>query len=258
MRPSLSSRTRLARSPWVWLGVLAALLVFLEPSPVEWRVGELSVDQWVQDRFFDFTSGKWCVDDKGPVGRALFYTGPKVLLMALAVALGVCVFVPARVWAARGLGKRWFADRRTLLFLIASLALIPLVCNRIKAVSNVYCPYEHTRYGGYAPYVRVWEPYTPEFKEYQRTHRDRGRGFPAGHASGGFALMALAYAASSRRWRMAGVLTGVFAGWWMGLYQMLKGAHYLNHTLVTWCVAWLLVLLLARLFKPVGWRDEVA
>lgn len=248
------NRFRIARSAWVWLAVLAALLVFLEPTPLEWRVNGLSVDQWLQDKFY-LGDRTWWVDDKGPVGRVFFYNGPKILIIAASVFVGVCALMPARVWAARGLAGRWFADRRTALFLLAALALIPLGCNRIKAVSNIYCPYEHTRYGGYAPYVRVWESYTPEFKEFQRAKRDRGRGFPAGHASGGFALMAFAYAARARRWRIAGVLLGVFAGWWMGLYQMFKGAHYLNHTLVTWCLAWIAVLLLARLFRPVGWRE---
>lgn len=252
---SALNRFRPARSVFVWLAVLAGLLVFLEPTDWEWRIGGLSVDQWIQDRFY-LGDKAWLLDGEAEPWRLLFYNGPKILIMVFAATMGLCAFVPARLWTSRGLDGQWFADRRTTLFLVAVLALVPLGCNRLKAVTNIYCPYENTRYGGYAPYVRIWESYPEEFKKRQTATHDRGRGFPAGHASGGFALMALAYAARSRRWRIAGVMLGVFAGWWMGVYQMLKGAHYLNHTLVTWCLAWLGVILLARLFRPVGWREE--
>ncbi len=254
----MSFSTRLAKailSPWFWLAVLAALLVFLEPTPLEIRVGELSVDQWLQDKFCR-GSATWMVDAKNRLGVLLFYSGPKVLLIALSVLVGLCAFAPKRLWQKQGWGDRWFADRRTTLFLVACLALIPLGCNRLKAVSNIYCPYEHTRYGGTAPYVRLWDSYPSEFKRHQVENHERGRGFPAGHASGGFALMGLAMVFRERRWRVAGLLAGIFTGFWMGLYQMFKGAHYLNHTLVTACLAWLGVLLLARLFNPLGRRTE--
>jgi membrane-associated PAP2 superfamily phosphatase len=33
-------------------------------------------------------------------------------------------------------------------------------------------------------------------------------------------------------------------GWIMGLYQMLKGAHYLSHTVTTMLLAWIIICLI--------------
>jgi len=79
--------------------------------------------------------------------------------------------------------------------------------------------------------------------------KKRGRCFPAGHASGGYALFSLAGLATSRRGRWIGVSIGLVVGGAMGGYQMLKGAHYLSHTVVTVFVCWIVFLLLRRLFK---------
>ena len=43
------------------------------------------------------------------------------------------------------------------------------------------------------------------------------------------------------------------AGWVMGIYQMLKGAHFLSHTIVTMLIALIIVQVLAwllRIHKP--------
>ncbi|MEI3479028.1 MAG: phosphatase PAP2 family protein [Bilophila sp.] len=74
--------------------------------------------------------------------------------------------------------------------------------------------------------------------------RSRGKCFPAGHASGGFALMMLFFA-FPRRLRWFGLALGLAAGWWMGLYQMLRGQHFLSHTLFTMIGAWMIIVLIA-------------
>ena len=235
------------------LAGLLFVLLFMEPSAWEIRAGGLSLDQALQDRFYDFEARRWCVDEKGLLGRVLFYDGPKMLLIAISVVVGGAALLWGRAEAAMRRRLVWLPDRRSLVFFVLALVLIPLVCNRGKAVTNLYCPYEHTRYSGYAPYVRLWDSYPEEFKSIQRANpKERGRGFPAGHASGGFALMSLAFILPGRR--RLGVLIGCAAGWWMGTYQMLKGAHYLSHTITTWCLAWLMLLALAALVKPAAFR----
>ena len=71
--------------------------------------------------------------------------------------------------------------------------------------------------------------------------------FPAGHASGGFALLGLYWILKSRRWR--GLALGLGVGCWMGLYQVARGEHFLSHTLATAALAWLLCAGLAWLAK---------
>ncbi len=227
------------------LAGLAFVLLFLEPTPWEIRIGGLSVDQALADPFWNADTKTWAVDNRAQPWALLFYTGPKLLIVAFEAVVGLAALLPERVLRARG---AWLPSRRTLVFLALCLALIPLVCNRGKAVTNIYCPYEHTRYAGYAPYVRLWDAYPAGFKAKQAADpKERGRGFPAGHASGGFALMSLAFVLR-RRW--LGVVIGSVAGWAMGGYQMVKGAHYFSHTVTTWCLAWVLIVLLAAWVKP--------
>ena len=127
---------------------------------------------------------------------------------------------------------------------IATLATVPALIATSKATTNVFTLDAIRRYGGGAPYVKVMESY-PENDRPQR----RGRGVPAGHASGGFALLALAGLAVTRRGRGIGLAVGLGCGTMMGVYQMLKGAHYLSHTLITALFCWIVFLAYRRLLR---------
>lgn len=224
---------KLTRTFWPAVVLLAATFVLFESTPV---------DLWVQDRCYDFAARRWLVDGQAPVPRALLYQGPKLALILFGVALLGLVLGPPRWRAALGLPEA--ADRRALIVVLATLASGPVLIGLGKSVTNVFCPSEIVRYGGDVPYVSVTECFPPG----QRPAR-RGHCFPAGHASGGFALVSLAGLARSRRGRLRGVAAGVLLGSTMGLYQMLKGAHYLSHTVVTALVTWLVFL---------GWQRLLA
>jgi membrane-associated PAP2 superfamily phosphatase len=197
------------------------------------------LDLALQDHFFNFTTRRWRVDAADPRWRVLFYTGPKAAIIALAVAVAALAFGPRR-WRAR-----WSVQRGDLVVALLTLASVPALIGLGKNVTNVFCPSEIRRYGGDVPYVGLCSAY-PEDDQPGR----RGHCFPAGHASGGFALFGLAWVRRSRRGWWAGVALGLGAGGAMGLYQMLKGAHYLSHTLVTMLVAWILALAWRR---AAGW-----
>jgi membrane-associated PAP2 superfamily phosphatase len=222
----------LHRSLWPTLALLAATLALFELTPL---------DLWVQDHFYDFSTRRWLVDGSDPLLRTLFYNGPKILLIAFAVALAALIAGPAR-WRT-ALGPQAVAGRRALAVVLATLVAGPVLIGIGKATTDIFCPSEIHRYGGDVPYVRVFECYPPG----QRPAR-RGRCFPAGHASGGFALLSLACLSSTRRGQLIGLSIGVGLGSLMGVYQMLKGAHYLSHTLLTALISWLLVLLWQKLF----------
>lgn len=217
-------RDPLLRSVWPATAALVAVVALSELT---------AIDLWVQDRCFDFTAMRWVVDENASLPKAWFYTGPKAVLIAFGLTCIGLLVGPAR-WRQRfGIAQR----RRELAAVVATLALGPFLIGEAKARTNLFCPYEITRYGGDVPYVKLFEP----FPEGQRPER-RGVCFPAGHASGGFALMALAGLATTRRGRFYGLAVGLAAGAWMGIYQMLKGAHYLSHTLITALAIWLLFL----------------
>lgn len=206
-----------AERPWralvVSLAALVAVFVLFEFT---------GADLAVQDRLFDFATGKWRVDAKDSLGRALFYNGPKYLIIAAAVALLVLAVAPGR-WR-----ERIRVDRCGLVVALLTLASVPVLAGQGKATTNVFCPYENRRYGGDVAYIKVLE----RFPDDDRPAR-KGRGFPAGHSSGGFALIGLLWLRRGRAWRAGVIALALIVGWWMGGYQMLKGAHYLSHTVVT-------------------------
>ncbi len=197
-----------------------------------------SLDLWVQDHFFNFETGKWLIDVNAPLPRLFFYDGPKVCLFLLAAALLSLALGPAR-WRER------LAWRRVDIWIVlACLATGPLLIGTGKATTNIFCPYQLERYDGSFPYRRLLEPW-PEGKKPAQC----GRCFPAGHASGGFALLSLAGLAATRRGRRIGLAMGLLAGCAMGGYQMLRGAHFLSHTVVTALVCWLVFLFWRRLLR---------
>lgn len=219
----------LSRAWWVPLVLLAASLALFELTPL---------DLWLQDHFYAGGTGRWIVDDKEPVGRAIFYNGPKALVWLIALTTLALAAGPAR-WRAQ-----WSLDRRGLWLGVLVIATVPALAGLGKKYTNTFCPSEIRRYGGDVAYARLCEPYPADDQPTRR-----GGCFPAGHASGGFALMGLLAVRSSRRWRRGAVAFGLALGWWMGGYQMLKGAHYLSHTTTTMLIAWIVILAWSRGLK---------
>jgi membrane-associated PAP2 superfamily phosphatase len=132
-------------------------------------------------------------------------------------------------------------NRRVLIILLLSLVLVPASAGIGKQLTHVHCPWDLTRYGGKVPYVTILE-HPPHGTESIK----RGVCFPAGHASGGFALMSLYFVFSDRRKQWIGLWFGIACGWIMGAYQMLVGAHFLSHTIFMMLQAWFVILLIAR------------
>ncbi len=217
------------RGFWMTLLLLAGVTALFEFT---------QLDLALQDPFYDLATRRWLVDAKEPVGRAIFYNGPKALVFvfglgALALAAG-----PAR-WR-----DRFALNRRGLWLAVLVIATVPALAGLGKNLTNVFCPSEIRRYGGDVAYARLCEPFPADDLPARR-----GGCFPAGHASGGFALMGLLAVRSTRRWRHGAIALGLGLGCWMAFYQQLKGAHYLSHTLTTMLVAWLVVLLWRRALR---------
>lgn len=216
------STTNFVRNLLIPLLLLAATLTTFELT---------DADLAVQDRFYDLTTGHWWVNAKDPVGRAMFYDGPKLLLWMVGLSLIALTAGPAR-WRTR-----WALNRRGLALALLSLASVPILAGWGKRSIGLHCPSHLVRYGGDAPYGKLFSPRATAGQPNKRNGC-----FPAGHASGGFALWGLIALRDDRRWRRLIIATGLGLGAWMGGYQMLKGAHFLSHTLVTLLLAWLVVL----------------
>lgn len=185
-----------------------------------------------------FWNGRdWLIPKDSGLFHQLAYTGPKVLLYAFALALLWAMAFPAR-------SPVWLGRRRAA-YLFVSMAVVSVVCTQLRSVTHMATPRDLSIYGAVAP--NAWE-HLLLFDAKPALYPSHA--FPAGHASGGFALLALAFAWSTPEARRRGVLIGVLYGGAMGLYQVARGEHFLSHTVATAVLAWLIVACLARWLKP--------
>lgn len=184
------------------------------------------LDFHIASQFFDGES--WLIEAKDPMWRYAFYILPKWSLILFASAMILLLLLSIKVRAL----KRF--RTRTQIYIILCAVMIPLAVGLGKKVTDVYCPYQLEQFGGPQKYQTRFFAYNTE---------DKGSCFPAGHASGGFALLMFVPLARSRK-QFAIALTGALAvGWLTGGYQMLNGRHFLSHTVVTMLLAWMIVVI---------------
>lgn len=130
--------------------------------------------------------------------------------------------------------------RGKLLVVGLSYLFVPLVVALLKSRSVYHCPWDMERYGGFAPYLRLFDQLPAGFSS--------GHCFPAGHAASALWLAAFAVFWLPRRPKAAafvfalGLVPGLILGW----VQQMRGAHFLTHTLWSAWVASLVIVLIAR------------
>jgi len=175
-----------------------------------------------------YRNGAWLVDSAQPVIRFVFYDAPKKLLVLYAILILLVLVLSFVIKPLRR-----FRTRNNL-FILLCLLLVPAVVGLGKKETHVHCPYQLQEFGGNVPYVTLFEA---------NKYETPGRCFPAGHASGGFALLLFVLIAATRRQQMAALAGAMALGWAMGGYQMVNGRHFLSHTLTTILLAWVVILL---------------
>lgn len=113
--------------------------------------------------------------------------------------------------------------------LALSLALLSafVLVAYLKAITNIACPWDLAVFGGTEPYIHLLQK-RPSYLRYNQC-------FPAGHASVGYAWVALYYFFRQVKpgWRFAGLATGLICGLVLGIAQQLRGAHFLSHDITT-------------------------
>ncbi len=127
---------------------------------------------------------------------------------------------------------RDLSQRERIWWLVTTLlcvALIPL----LKRTNWTSCPWSLAEFGG------AVVQYVPHWVLGQRDGGP-GRCFPSGHASTAFAFLAGWFALRERQRHAAGLwlIVTVAAGLALGWVQMMRGAHYLSHSLWTAWVCW--------------------
>jgi membrane-associated PAP2 superfamily phosphatase len=229
----VGSPIQAAERPSLWRPLLAVVAVLgffgFRGTGGEW------VDFQFQAWFWD--GRDWLIPKNSGWPHKLAYTGPKVLLYLFALWLLWVMAFPAR-------SPAWLGRRRAA-YLFLALAVVSVACTQLRELTFMATPRQLTMYGANpgVPHLLLFDAKPPGYPS---------DAFPAGHASGGFALLALAYAWPSSVARRRGVGIALLVGGWMGLYQIARGEHFLSHTLATAALAWLLAAALARTCRPAG------
>jgi membrane-associated PAP2 superfamily phosphatase len=182
-----------------------------------------ALDLWFQSFFWN---GKdWLIPHENAFGLAIAYDGPKALII---------------IWALLLIGAALFAKRVRVraLYLLACLAVVVIACTQSRPFTGMAMPSELKDFGGAYDHLLLFQTKPAGYPSHA---------FPAGHASGGFALLGLYWILKARRWR--GIALGLGVGCWMGFYQVARGDHFLSHTLATAALAWLLCVGLAFLLR---------
>ena len=200
---------------WAPLGVLTAMSIAL--------MG-LHADQWLADRLFALQGNAWNLQS-GYVTQDLLHAGGRQLVKyawfsVLAVMLVSFMHSHMAKW-------RW-----PLAYLLLSTLLATALVSVMKRWTHVDCPWDLVRYGGDKAYYGLFAA------------RPLGLGssgcFPAGHASAGYAWVALYFfmLATRPRLRWWGLGVGLVLGLVFGIAQQLRGAHFLSHDLAALLVCW--------------------
>ena len=193
------------------------------------------VDFIIQNYFFNHTTHHWLLDRNEPILKFILYDGLKVLLVLFTLLVFVVLIFFRKAARVRDY-------RQGLLIVLLSMILVPAVVGELKTLTNVPCPRDLSLFTGNYPYIKLFDPYPSDFHQTEPV-----RCYPAGHASGGFALLSLFFLFKTPRNRRYALLIGMGFGWSTGLYKMLVGDHFLSHTVVTMLLAWLIASSLAWL-----------
>ena len=202
-----------------------------------------TADLWLADRWFALEGRHWAWRDHWLAYDVIHHHGKQAI-----IALGLMLLASIALGFRNPRLGRW---RRPMAYLLTSMALLPAVIASSKRLSPVPCPWDLSRYGGESVYQRTFE--------YAAGPTGVGHCFPSGHASGGFALLALYFATLLYARRPAlMLLPGLLTGWVFALGQQARGAHFLSHDLWSLALCWFAALGLFLLFRPQRWPAPAA
>ncbi len=139
--------------------------------------------------------------------------------------------------------------RQRFLMLVAVLLCVAFV-PALKQFSATSCPWDLQEFGGVASYVSHWDAVFKGMRD-----AGPGRCFPSGHAVAAFAFFPVYFALrrdAPRRARQC-LWAVLLMGLLFGLAQLVRGAHYVSHTLWSAWLCWLLAVCFDRAFVSRTW-----
>ena len=194
-----------------------------------------NIDIIIQNYFYNFETKSWLIDKDEPILKLFLYDGLKQGL----IIFGVFILILLIFFRKNEFVKEY---KKGLIILLLSSIFVPTIVGSLKAITNTPCPCNIEHFGGEYPDIKVFDKYPEDFIQ-----KSKAKCWPAGHASGGFALMALFFFFKNPRNQFFGLIGAITLGWSMGTYKMLLGDHFLSHTIITMILAWIIILTIVKL-----------
>lgn len=187
-----------------------------------------SLDMWLSTPYYDFKNQIWPYKYSKIVlfiyhnSKTLIYFYSGTLFILFLLSFWQTLLAPYR---------------RTFLFLILCIAVIPLEIGILKAVFFKSRPDQVFEFGGTMPHVDLFHFL---WNEHDATN------WPGGHASGGAALLSLYFPLRQRsaKWGYFAIAFALFYWFVMSWTQVMRGQHFMSHNLWTLWFAWLTILLI--------------
>lgn len=192
-------------------------------------------DILIQNNFYNFETKSWLIDKNEPILKFFLYDGLKRAL----IMFGIFILILLIFFRKKTFVKEY---KKGLLIVLLSLIFVPTVVITLKNTTNTPCPCNIEHFGGEYPDIKVFDKYPKDFVQ-----KSKIKCWPAGHASVGFALMALFFFFKNPRNQFFGLIGAITLGWTMGSYKMLLGDHFFSHTLITMLLAWIIILVIVKL-----------
>jgi membrane-associated PAP2 superfamily phosphatase len=202
------------------LGIFAVALLLIQSFDLDWRVSRF---------FFDTEHGNFALREDWFLQHVAHIAARNaVVLFGLAtLVLAVASF------RIRALVRY----RRLLWFVFVAMLLSSSTVSALKATTGMHCPNDLRDFGGQLPYVGLLESLPAGVAP--------GKCWPGGHASAGFCLFGIYFAARAlnRRCLAASLLAGVLVfGFALGAARVAQGAHFVSHNVWSALICWLVTL----------------
>lgn len=194
-----------------------------------------NIDIMIQNYFYNSETKSWLIDKDEPILKLFLYDGLKQGL----IIFGVFILILLIFFRKNEFVKEY---KKGLIILLLCSIFVPTIVGSLKAITNTPCPCNIEHFGGAYPDIKVFDKYPEDFIQ-----KSKAKCWPAGHASGGFALMALFFFFKNPRNQFFGLIGAITLGWSMGTYKMLLGDHFLSHTIITMILAWIIILTIVKL-----------
>jgi len=189
-------------------------------------------DFMLASTIFELEGGQWRLTNHWLFSEVL-HRGSRLLNnIVLASLLGFWLY--QKIYS-----KTDAALTRLVISLLLSFAVVAL----LKRLLPAECPWDLQQFGGDLPFIGVFSARPSSMHPTQC--------FPAGHASIGYAWVALYFyfLPFSKTKARGGLLVGLLLGFVLGVTQQLRGAHFFSHDLTTLWLCWV-VSALVYLFYP--------